>query len=112
LSGHAKIALQLSGQMNAPQIRGNIDLINGAYESLSTGALYHNIHAHLEGEGSKIILKNFSAQDNKNGSITATGIVNLDASQHFPFEFQVHPSHIFILDSDYIDISASGSLSL
>lgn len=112
LSGHAKIALRLDGQMDAPQIKGTIDLVNGTYESLSTGALYHNIQAHLEGDGSKVILTKFSAQDNKSGLITATGAVNLDAGNHFPFEFQIHPSHIFILDSDYAIISASGPLTL
>jgi translocation and assembly module TamB len=112
LSGHAKIALNFSGQINAPQIKGHIDLMNGAYESLSTGALYHNIQAHLEGDGSKIVLTKLSAQDSKNGQISATGTINLDASKQFPFEFDIHPSRIFILDSDYVDISASGRLRL
>jgi translocation and assembly module TamB len=112
LSGHAKIALRLDGQMHAPQIRGTIDVINGAYESLSTGALYHNIQAHLEGNGSKIILRKFSAQDNKSGFITATGAVNLNKEKLFPFEFYIHPAHIFMLDSDYAAISASGPLTL
>lgn len=112
LSGQAKIALNVSGQLDAPQIKGQIDLINGAFESLSTGALYHNVQAHLEGDGSKIILTQLSAQDNKNGQISATGTILLDASKQFPFEFDIQPSHIFILDSDYIDISASGKLRL
>lgn len=112
LSGHTKIALTLSGQLNNPQMKGHIDLINGAFESLSTGALYHNIQAHLEGDGAKINLTQFSAQDSKNGQISGTGIVHLDASKQFPFEFQIHPSHIFIIDSDYVDISASGRLNL
>lgn len=112
LSGQSKIALKLSGQIDHPQIQGHIDFVNGAYESLSTGALYHNIQAHLEGDGSKIILTKMFAQDSKNGQISATGTVNLDAKQHFPFEFQIHPSRIFILDSDSVDISASGRLTL
>lgn len=112
LSGHAKIALRLSGQMNAPQIQGHIDLLNGAYESLSTGAIFHHIEGHLEGNGSQIILTHFSAKDNKQGSITATGSVSLDANQYFPFDFQIRSSHLFILDSDYAAISASGPLHL
>lgn len=112
LSGHTKIALRVGGQMDAPQIKGTIDLVNGAYESLSTGALYHNIQAHLEGDGSRVLLTKFSAQDNKKGLITATGAINLDAGKHFPFEFQIHPARIFILDSDYAAISVSGPLKL
>ena len=112
LSGQAKIALKLNGSFNAPKIQGYIDLINGAYESLSTGALYHNIQGRLEGDGTKIVLTKFSAQDSKQGAITATGAVAIDAKKYFPFDFKIQPSHIFILDSDYASISASGSLDL
>lgn len=112
LSGKAQIALKFHGQLGSPKIKGYIDLINGTYESLSTGALYHNIQAHLEADGSKVILTKLFAQDNKNGRISAEGIINLDPIRHFPFEFQIFPSHIFILDSDYADISASGHLTL
>lgn len=112
LSGHAKIALSLSGQLQSPEIRGNIDLTGGSYESLNTGALYHDIQAHLEGDGSKILLTQFSAQDNKSGSLTATGAVTIDPSLNYPFEFQINPTRVYILDSDYAAISASGPLTL
>lgn len=112
LTGQAKIALRLNGLIQEPQIHGFINLTNGTYESLSSGALFHHIQAHLEGNGSRIILTQFSAQDKKGGTITATGGITLDASQHFPFDFQLHPSHIFIVDSDYAALSASGPLHL
>src|SRR5262249_7290199 len=89
LSGKAKIALKLGGRMNEPQIQGQIDISNGAYESLKTGASFHDIEGHLEGNGSKIILTQFSARDSKNGTIAATGAVTLDARKYFPFEFQI-----------------------
>lgn len=112
LSAHAKISLQLSGKIDSPQIEGNIDLLNGTYESLSTGALYRDIQARLEGNGSKIILTHLYAVDNKQGHILATGQLLLNPAEKFPFDFQIIPSRIFIIDSDYIDISASGSLHL
>jgi len=112
LSGVANIDLRLSGQINAPQVRGRIDLIHGVYESLSTGAVYHDIQAHLEGDGSRMILKEFSAEDNKNGSIAVKGMIELNSSQHFPFAFQINLARLFVLDSDYVDISVSGPLKL
>lgn len=112
LSGQTKIGLNLSGQINAPQIKGNIDLIQGSFESLSTGALYHDIEAHLEGDGSQIVLTHFSAKGSENGEITATGTIQLDKEKQFPFSFDIHPSRILIIDSDYIDISISGELNL
>jgi translocation and assembly module TamB len=112
LSGYTKIALNLHGKISAPQVNGHVDLSNGVYESLNTGAIYRNIQANLEGNGSKLILKRFRAQDQKNGVIEATGIVNLDASRHYPFEFQVTPTHIGIIDADSVTVSASGQLTL
>ena len=112
LAGHAKIALSIGGKLQSPEVKGSIDLTEGSYESLNTGAFYHHIQAHLEGDGSKILLTEFSARDNKNGSLTATGTIALDPGKDFPFEFQIQPSRISFLDSDYASISASGPLSL
>ena len=111
LTGQAKIALKLSGQMQAPQIQGGIDIYQGAYESLKTGALFHNIQARLEGDGSKVVLTQFSAHDNKNGILTAEGSISLNRRQNFPFEFYIKPTNIFLVDSDYAAISASGPLN-
>ena len=111
-SGRASIAVSLEGEVTHPEIKGTLKLTNGSYESLSTGTLYHNIQAVFEGNGSNLLLKTLSAEDNKNGQITATGTIELNAAKSFPFEFEITPSHIYILDSDYIDISASGQLNL
>lgn len=112
LTGQAKIALDMSGQLDSPIIQGSVDLLGGSYESLSTGALYRDIEAHLEGNGSKIVLSHFSATDNKNGSLTATGNFTIDPVNHYPFMFQIHPLRTYLVDSDYATISASGPLTL
>ncbi|MBA3721688.1 MAG: translocation/assembly module TamB [Parachlamydiaceae bacterium] len=112
LSGQAKIAVTLHGNMNEPKVQGEIDLFDGAYESLSTGAIYKNITARIEGDGSKLILKDFSAQDIKQGAITASGTLLLDVKNNYPFEFNIKPTQIYILDSDYAKIAASGNLRL
>lgn len=112
LSGQTKIALVLQGKLKEPQIQGAIDLHNGSYESLGTGAIYKNIQARLEGDGSQLVLRHFSAEDKNQGSITARGLVHLDSTHQFPFEFQIEPKYMYIMDSDYASISASGPLIL
>lgn len=112
ISGQTKIALELTGSIDSPKINGSIDLVDGTYESLSTGTLYNNIQAHLEGDGSKVTLTQLSAENGKNGKITATGEIAIDAANQFPFAFEITPSHIFIMDSDYIDVEATGVLHL
>lgn len=112
LSGQTKISLVLQGKLKEPQIQGSVDLYNGSYESLGTGAVYKNIQAHLEGDGSKLVLRHFSAEDKNQGSITVSGVVHLDSQHQFPFEFHVQPKHMYIMDSDYAAIAATGPLVL
>ena len=112
ITGHTKIALNLSGKMDNPHIQGTIDLFNGSFESLDTGATYRDINAHFEGEGSAIVLKEFNAFDKRKGSIKAHGEIKLDKELGFPFEFKISPSQIYIVDSDYMSIVVSGPLIL
>lgn len=112
ISGQTKIALKFSGSLHDPHIQGYAHFLNGSYESESTGTVLHGIQAHLQGEGSKITLSHFSAQDSKQGMITATGYAILDPSRHFPFDIRLHSSRLFILNSDYASVSATGPLTL
>ncbi len=112
LSGKTKIALLIHGKMDAPQIEGEVNLYDGTYETLSTGAIYKNIQVKLEGNGSQLILRNFSAQDRREGSITAKGSIHLDSAHDFPFEFHIQSNRLFIIDTDYMKVSATGPLTL
>lgn len=112
ISGQASIALAIKGQLKSPLVTGRFDITNGSYESASTGALYHDIEAHLEGEGTRLVLTSFSAQDSKNGLVSGSGTVFLDQDQGFPFEIEIRSSHLNILDSDFATLSSSGTLAL
>jgi translocation and assembly module TamB len=112
ITGKAKIALEIDGDIGAPEVKGSIALSEGSYESFSTDTIYHHIQGRLEGNGKQIILSEFSAQDNKNGSFSASGTISLSPSENFPLSFELHPKQIFIIDSDYASISASGQLTL
>jgi translocation and assembly module TamB len=112
LTGQLKIAINLSGEINNPQVKGSIDFSEGTYESLKSGSIYRHIQAHLEGDGSEITVQKFSAQNNKSGSITATGIISLNREDYFPFDIKLEPKQIAIMESDYADIEASGPLYL
>ncbi len=112
LTGNSKIALEFNGSLNEPKVKGTIDLFNGAFESLNSGAVYQNIQAHLEGDGSRVMLTSFSAQSGKQGAITAAGEIKIDLKEKFPFAFEIQPSRIFLIDSDYLDIIVSGTLQL
>lgn len=112
LTGHARIALNLTGQLDAPLIKGTVDLENGTYENINSGSIYQNIQARFEAEGTNVLLKHFSAENTHDGSVTATGTIELDKNKDFPFDFSIKPKKIFIVESEYANISASGPLRL
>lgn len=112
ITGKAKIALEIHGTVDSPEVKGSIAFSEGSYESFSTDTIYHHIQGKLEGNGKQIVLSEFSAQDNKNGSFSASGTISLSPSEHFPLSFELLPKQIFIIDSDYASISASGQLNL
>lgn len=112
LTGQALIALKMNGTLETPEIVGHIEVIDGSYESYSTGAIYNNISAELEANNSKIILKNLIAKDSRHGEIAASGTLWLDSLNHFPYDFEIHPQQIYLIDSDYMTITASGHLNL
>lgn len=112
LTGEMETLLNISGTFKQPAIKGQLKLKNGSYESYSLGAVYKNIEADIEGEGSKLILKKLVAEEGREGALTATGYWSLDSTEDFPFEFEINPSRIAFLDSDFARISAGGKLSL
>lgn len=112
LSGQTKIDLGVRGTFSSPQLAGYFELSNGSYESFSTGGVYKNIQARVEGNGTQLALRNFSAVDNKNGALSATGFITLDARQNYPFEVQIQPKTISLIDSDFASVSMSGTLVL
>jgi hypothetical protein len=112
ITGEITTQLTLTGTHLQPELRGSAELINGTFESLSMGAIYHHIYVSLEGNRSQIFVKHLTALNEKEGKITATGVFNLIPKENFPFEIDLIPSKISILDSDYAKISASGALQL
>jgi autotransporter translocation and assembly factor TamB len=112
LSGEAKVALKITEDRDKPSIRGHLEIFNATYESQDTGAIYHNIRAHLVGGGSKILLKSLVAEDSQGGTISGDGSIQINPDLNFPFEFHIQAAKLYILNSDYAAISASGPLSL
>lgn len=112
ISGLAKMALKLKGRMQQPQIYGTLEINQAIYESQDAGTIYKNIHAQLEGNGSTILLKSLSAEDSHGGTISGNGSIEIDSKQEYPYQFNIQASHLYILNSDYASISASGPLTL
>lgn len=112
ISGMAKVQISVDGSLDAPQIHGSADLTEGAYEITDIGAVIKNITAHFEGSGSKVILRNLTADDGGKGQITGTGTLDLDISQKFPFVLNLNIQDSALLNQDYAKGSFNGLLTL
>ncbi|MCE2982679.1 MAG: translocation/assembly module TamB, partial [Parachlamydia sp.] len=111
LSGQTQLDLQVTGTWQDPRLQGSIELKNGMYEP-DGGSRFHHISARLEGEGSKLVLKNFSAENDQNGSLTGRGYFQLDKQEDFPFDIWLNPKNLLLMDSESTSLAASGTLHL
>lgn len=112
LSGNAEMALSLSGTYQEPLISGSLNLQNGTYESFGTGSIFTDINAQFAGQGKELALKKMSAHDHQGGQVTATGAINLDPTKNYPFSFTFNCQQALLLNRDYTEGIATGSLRL
>lgn len=112
MTGDLSLHAQVTGTFQNPIVEGIAKYTNGTYESFSSGSLYQNIQATLEGKGTHLSLTQFSAQDNKNGSFQGSGSLDLNKELGFPFKIDIELSDIALLENELATIIASGPITL
>lgn len=110
LTGHLKLAMNVRGSLEQPELQGLIELRSGAYESFDTGLRLQGIQGDIEGEGRNLVFKRWEATDGGGGRIAAHGTLSLNKNEGFPFLFTLFPSHLKMLNVDYAQIEAGGEL--
>ena len=111
ITGNAMSTLDVSGNLGNPQISGQIELRDGSFESLGSGAVLKNIYVKIQGEGHEFRIIEAHAEDGNEGTLQASGMVLLDPSQKFPFDFTYDFNKTTILHLDYAHAIASGKLN-
>jgi translocation and assembly module TamB len=110
LTGQTAVDLKISGSFNNPEIAGTIDIKNGTFESSSTGAYFHDLHANMEARNKTLILKNLYALDVIDGAITGKGQLDLEREKGFPFDLDLDLTRIRLLNLDFAKAIASGKV--
>lgn len=111
-SGSAHAALQISGSYLSPLVYGTVDLIDCAFEDLTTGSTFKNIQAQFIGEGESITLTSLTAQDGQQGVATGSGSISLNFADHNPFDLSFYLEQARVLRRDYVQATASGEIYL
>jgi translocation and assembly module TamB len=110
-TGRSAIDVHLSGLFKAPELYGNIKLIDGNFEQWKTGTLLHHINADFDLNNDKILLHSLSAYDAQGGSVTAIGELDVTSALDYPFHVDIAVNRAAIMDIDDMQAVLSGALS-
>lgn len=111
LTGNTAIALNITGTLANPLIKGHLDVTDGAFELIDIGTEVKNVNGHAEVDGTHVILTSLHATGENSGSITGSGTAELKFDEAVPFDLTFQLDDINIAPFDYAEANASGKLS-
>jgi len=112
LTGDTAISFTIKGTMEDPSFTGYARIRQGTYESLYNGVTFYNVYADLEAKGDRLLLNNFSANDDNKGSISGAGIILLDPAKGYPYDISLNAEEVLLARLDFGRIASSGVLRL
>lgn len=86
------------------------EVLDALVESFDMGSRFTNIQAAVEGNLDTLTLVNLTAKDTDNGTYRASGGVELDAKNEFPFSFKIQLDQARPFQSDIFQSRTSGEL--
>lgn len=110
-AGHSAVSIHLSGLFKAPELYGNIKLIDGSFEQWKTGTRLQNINADCDLNNDRIILHSLTAYDAQGGNVTALGEMDLTSALDYPFHVDIGVKRASITDIDDMQAVLSGAMS-
>jgi translocation and assembly module TamB len=111
IEGEGKIDLSVAGTLANPQAEGTLSIAEGAYENYTLGTLLRPFSLRLEGEGSRIVLREFNAEDVGGGGMSVSGWVDL-AGTVPSFEFSAQASNLDVVRRDDLRATVDADLAL
>lgn len=110
-TGRSAIDVRLSGLYKAPELYGNIKLIDCNFEQWKTGTLLHHVNADFDLHNDKILLQSLSAYDALGGNVTAVGELDLTSALDYPFHIDIAVNQASVVDIDNLQAVLSGTMS-
>jgi len=110
IKGEATVAMEITGSINAPVIKGKAQLRNGAFRSLRAGVTLENVQAEFEGSGRRLLLTTFTAHDGNKGYVEGSGSMVCDPALAFPFDLTVNVNKTLIYHQDFARIAVNGTM--
>ena len=79
-TGRFALDLSVNGTVGAPAASGQLTVSDGRYENFATGAVLTKMKVNLAGDRDRLTLREFSADDSANGTLSAQGSLMLGRS--------------------------------
>ncbi len=112
LEGRLSMDLALTGGSEAPEVRGTIRLLDGAYENVRSGTILKDVQVLARCEQDKIVLDEAYASDGGSGTVSAQGWVQLFSDEGFPFQWDFAFNSATLVRRDDLTVLTSGDLRL
>ena len=112
ISGDVAIAADVSGTLNAPQIRGALRTANGRLESLQTGTVVTGINAIGQFDGPRLRLRDIRGLTSGGGTITGAGDINLGLADDLAIDLRLETNRALLIERDDLVARVTGPVRL
>ncbi|MCH9626625.1 MAG: hypothetical protein S4CHLAM2_02510 [Chlamydiales bacterium] len=110
--GEVTVDLTFTGSWQAPTIEGSLIYEKGWMESLTTGAVFRDLHMVMEGEGNTLQIRSLTARDHGRGTLSGTGEIRWNPKEDFPFTLQIDTQHFSLLTLDPFTANVGAKLAI
>jgi translocation and assembly module TamB len=110
--GRLELDLRIEGPPDRPTLQGKGRLLEGFYESPTTGTLLRKAEGVITGDQQSISLDRLTGTDGEQGSISIQGRIYMDPARKFPFEIKADLQKTKLLRMDEATAACDGSVTL
>lgn len=112
LTGQTTLGLNITGSLNNPLVKGQMDLVGGTFEILDIGTSIKNVQAHFNIDGKNLTMTTLTGVGQEAGKIVGSGSAMVDPELNFPFDFSYQLDHLGMRPLTSIFLTASGPLRI
>lgn len=112
LTGSVALDMRVAGSRMAPQVSGTASLTGGSFRDTLQGVQLDAITARLRANGDTITIESASARTPRDGSITATGRVQIDPAAGFPGALAIRGQRAALVSNSLMNATADLALDI
>ena len=111
-TGTATVALNVSGTLNVPKIKGRFKLAKASYENIATGTTLSDIAIGLISDNDRVVIERLRATDGTDGTLKGSGMIDLNSETGFPLDIKLKFNNAQLITTDNLTVRAGGQLVL